>query len=113
VNMALKYTQNCASASRAWPTISSHRETPRSTPLESKQFKSCNRARRSMCIRVRNWIRKRKSVALADAYDLNARIQAAMGKLGPALRDLDSASIPYPGAPRPRRAKPPTTIIAP
>jgi tetratricopeptide (TPR) repeat protein len=32
-----------------------------------------------------------KSVALADAYDLNARIKAAMGKLDPALRDLDSA----------------------
>jgi len=32
-----------------------------------------------------------KSLALADAYDLNARIKAAMGKLEPALRDLDSA----------------------
>jgi hypothetical protein len=32
-----------------------------------------------------------KSLALADAYDLNARIKAAMGKLDPALRDLDSA----------------------
>jgi len=32
-----------------------------------------------------------RSAALADAYDLNARIQAAMGRLAPALRDLDSA----------------------
>jgi tetratricopeptide (TPR) repeat protein len=32
-----------------------------------------------------------KSPVLADAYDLNARIQAAMGRLSSALKDLDSA----------------------
>jgi tetratricopeptide (TPR) repeat protein len=44
---------------------------------------------------------------LADAYDLNARIQAAEGKLGPALRDLDSAivSLPQNGKASPREAR--------
>jgi tetratricopeptide (TPR) repeat protein len=32
-----------------------------------------------------------KSVPLADAYDLNARIEAALGKFDPALHDLDTA----------------------
>jgi len=47
-----------------------------------------------------------KSVALADAYDLQARIEAAMGQLAPALRDLDSAFKTLPANPKtvPRQA---------
>jgi hypothetical protein len=47
-----------------------------------------------------------KSVVLADAYDLNARIEAAMGQLGSALRDLDSAvdALPKNSKAAPREA---------
>jgi hypothetical protein len=47
-----------------------------------------------------------KSAILADAYDLNARIESAMGKLGPALRDLDSAfdALPKDSKAAPREA---------
>ena len=48
-----------------------------------------------------------RSAILADAYDLNARIQATEGKLGPALRDLDSAidSLPQNAKASPREAR--------
>jgi len=47
-----------------------------------------------------------KSARLADAYDLNARIETAMGKLNPALRDLDAAVGALPKNPKaaPREA---------
>jgi len=47
-----------------------------------------------------------KSVSLADAYDLQARIEAAMGQLGPALKDLDAAVKALPSNPKsvPREA---------
>jgi hypothetical protein len=47
-----------------------------------------------------------KSAMLADAYDLNARIETAMGKLNPALRDLDAALGALPKNPKaaPREA---------
>lgn len=45
-------------------------------------------------------------VTLADAYDLQARIEAAMGQLTPALKDLDAAIKALPAGPRtaPRQA---------
>lgn len=45
-------------------------------------------------------------VALADAYDLQARIEAAMGQLKPALKDLDAAIKALPESPKntPRQA---------
>jgi len=41
-----------------------------------------------------------RSVALADAYDLQARIEAAMGQVSPALKDLDAAIKALPANPK-------------
>jgi tetratricopeptide (TPR) repeat protein len=108
VNMALKYTQNCASSQSCMAddflTIGNAKEA---LHWQSKQFKSLQQGEK---VNVHQGEEldpgSAKSVALADAYDLNARIQAAMGKLGPALRDLDSAldTLPRSAKTAPREA---------
>ncbi len=93
VNMALKYTKDCAASQSCMAedflAIGNAKEA---LHWQSKQFKSLQQDQK---VNVHQGEEldpgSAKSVALADAYDLNARIQAAMGKLGSALRDLDSA----------------------
>ena len=108
VALALKYTQDCASSKSCMAedflAVGKPQEALR---WQSQQFKSLEQNQK---VNVHQGEQldpgSAKSAALADAYDLNARIQAALGKLGPALRDLDSAldALPRSAKTAPREA---------
>jgi tetratricopeptide (TPR) repeat protein len=105
---AVKGTQNCTAEQTCvasdFLAVGNTREALRSQNRIFKSIeeeKEANRQRGEILD-----VASAKSVTLADAYDLNARIEAAIGKVGPALRDLDSAfeALPEDAKAAPREA---------
>ena len=108
VALALKYTQDCAqSKSCMADDFLAVGKAKEALDWQHRQFNSLQ-ADQKVNVHKGEQLDpgSAKSVALADAYDLDARIQAALGKLGPALRDLDSAldALPRSAKTAPREA---------
>lgn len=107
-DLAIKWTQGCAESQSCMAddflAIGKPRDALR---WQSQLFKTL---RQGQTVNLRQSEKldpaSARTTALADAYDLNARIQAAMGRLAPALRDLDSAINALPKNPEtaPREA---------
>jgi tetratricopeptide (TPR) repeat protein len=108
VALALKYTQDCAANQSCMAddflAVGNAKEA---LHWQSRLFKSLQQNQKANIHPGEELDPgSARSAALADAFDLNARIQAAMGKLGPALHDLDSAidALPRTARNAPREA---------
>jgi len=106
--VALKWTQECAAqrscTAQDFLAVGNNKEAMH---WQSQLFKNLQQDAK---VNVRDGEEldpaSAKSAKLADAYDLNARIEAAMGKLDSALRDLDAAvgALPKNSKAAPREA---------